>query len=226
MRSSDAGRRDPAQYIWQDEGLRPPAFSDLIVYQVHFGIFYAQDDQGNDIRPGRICKIMDVVDRIEYFVALGINAIMPLPVQECQGENNLGYDSTDFFSLDMNYAARPEQLPVYLPRFNRIRTAKDKTPLALADLTRQQDQFKVFIDLGHIYGITVLADVVYNLVGGSRNGLLLTAPGIPMIFMGQEFLKEKYWDDWQGRPFLLIYWAGLQTEKNMANHLQFTTDLM
>jgi 1,4-alpha-glucan branching enzyme len=31
-----------------------------------------------------------------------------------------------------------------------------------------------------------------------------------MIFMGQEFLEDKYWSDWQGRPELLIWWEGLE----------------
>jgi 1,4-alpha-glucan branching enzyme len=33
--------------------------------------------------------------------------------------------------------------------------------------------------------------------GRSRvaNALLLTAPGIPMLFMGQEILEDKYWSD-------------------------------
>ena len=31
-------------------------------------------------------------------------------------------------------------------------------------------------------------------------GILLTAPGVPMIFMGQEFLEDKYWTDWPKRP--------------------------
>jgi len=41
-------------------------------------------------------------------------------------------------------------------------------------------------------------------------GLILTAPGVPMIFMGQEFLEDKYWSDWPGHPELLIYWEGLE----------------
>jgi 1,4-alpha-glucan branching enzyme len=44
-------------------------------------------------------------------------------------------------------------------------------------------------------------------------GLLLTAPGVPMIFMGQEFLEDKYWTDWPGRPELLIWWDGLATPR-------------
>ena len=34
--------RDPGDYPWHDAGFRPPAFSDLIIYQFHIGVFYAQ----------------------------------------------------------------------------------------------------------------------------------------------------------------------------------------
>jgi 1,4-alpha-glucan branching enzyme len=58
-------------------------------------------------------------------------------------------------------------------------------------------------------------------------GLLLTAPGVPMIFMGQEFLEDKYWTDWPGRPELLIWWDGLAGEdKHMSDQHRFTRDLM
>ena len=424
--------RDQSQYVWQDADYHPPAFNDLIVYQFHFGVYYAVDAQGNDIRPNRICKVLDVVDRIPYFAALGVNAIMPLPFQECQGENTLGYNGTDYFSLEMDYAVQLPDLPMYVDRVNALRTAKGKASLTAADLTRQEDLFKAFVDLCHLYGVAVIADVVFNHAGGpfddqcmyfldrqtvgdnnnslyftdqplagglifafwksqvcqllidcgktllqdfhidglrydqvtviaqnggwyfaqnvtstlrfvkptavqiaeywdndrwkgiatppsgmgfdvgyadslrqsirsavsqatggqfapvdmdqihdalyvtynadrrwgllqqlenhdveyvdhddkqpriaalsdpsnarswyarSRSkvatGLLLTAPGIPMIFMGQEFLEDKYWSDWQGRPDLLIYWAGLDgADKNMGDQHQFTTDLM
>src|SRR6185503_7192579 len=41
-------------------------------------------------------------------------------------------------------------------------------------------------------------------------GLLLTMPGIPMLFMGQEFLEDKPWsDDVDGHPELQLFWPGL-----------------
>jgi 1,4-alpha-glucan branching enzyme len=56
---------------------------------------------------------------------------------------------------------------------------------------------------------------------------LLTAPGIPLLFMGQEFLEDKYWTDWQGRPELLIWWAGLEGEdRHMIDHHRFTRELL
>ena len=99
--------RDPARYPWHDAGFRPPAFNDLIIYQFHIGVVLrARIRRGNDIRPHRVCKILDVVERIEYFADLGVNAIMPLPFQEYQGENSLGYNGTDLFSPEMDYAVR------------------------------------------------------------------------------------------------------------------------
>lgn len=426
--------RDPHDYQWHDAGFRPPAFNDLIIYQFHIGVFYARDAAGTDIRPHRVCKILDVVDRIEYFCDLGVNAVMPLPFQEYQGENSLGYNGTDLFSPEMDYAVRAQDLPLYCDRVNRLLTAKGFAALKPDQLTGQVNQFKAFIDLCHLYGIAVIGDVVYNHAGGGfddqslkffdrqhedndnnslyftdqdhaggrvfafwkpevqqflidngkallseyhldglrydqvtviaqsggwffaqdlartlraikpsavqiaeywdndrwkgvtapssgmgfdvgysdslrdavreviasaaegrdapvdlhklrdaldvtygdrprwamfqcienhdlldfnhtgddrkpriaaladssnarswyarsrakvATGLLLTAPGVPMIFMGQEFLEDKYWTDWQGRPELLIWWHGLEgADRHMADQHRFTRDLM
>jgi 1,4-alpha-glucan branching enzyme len=57
-------------------------------------------------------------------------------------------------------------------------------------------------------------------------GLILSAPGIPMLFMGQEFLEDKQWSD--SNQSLLIYWDGVDkgTDKAMVDHLRFTRDLI
>jgi 1,4-alpha-glucan branching enzyme len=46
------------------------------------------------------------------------------------------------------------------------RAAKGFALLTAAQLTGQINQFKAFIDLCHLYGISVIADVVYNHAGG------------------------------------------------------------
>lgn len=158
--------RDPAIYQWRDAGFRAPDFSDLIVYQFHIGVFYAKDDAGKDIRRHRVCKILDVIDRIEYWADLGVNAVMPLPFQEYQGENSLGYNGTDLFSPEMDYAVREQDLPSYLTRVNRLLTAKGFPAMAQSQIKGQVNQFKAFIDLCHAYGIAVITDVVYNHAGG------------------------------------------------------------
>ena len=157
---------DPADYPWHDDHFRAPGFSELLVYQFHIGVFYARDGTGKDIRPHRVCKILDVVDRIEYFADLGVNAIMPLPFQEFQGENSLGYNGTDLFSPEMDYAVAAADLPPYLVRVNRLLNAKGFESLTVTQLTGQVNQLKAFVDLCHLHGIGVIADVVYNHAGG------------------------------------------------------------
>jgi 1,4-alpha-glucan branching enzyme len=58
-------------------------------------------------------------------------------------------------------------------------------------------------------------------------GILLTAPGVPMFFMGQEFLEDKYWtDNFEKYPGLFIYWDGLDKQKQMADFLRYTRELI
>jgi 1,4-alpha-glucan branching enzyme len=59
------------------------------------------------------------------------------------------------------------------------------------------------------------------------NGLLLAAPGIPMLFMGQEFLEDKFWtDDPDHHPGNLIWWDGLAKDPAMRDHLSCVRDLV
>lgn len=59
-------------------------------------------------------------------------------------------------------------------------------------------------------------------------GIGLTAPGIPMLFMGQEFLEDKQWsDNFEFHQNLLLHWAGLDAgDKQMLDHLRFTQELL
>jgi 1,4-alpha-glucan branching enzyme len=54
----------------------------------------------------------------------------------------------------------------------------------------------------------------------------MTAPGIPQIFMGQEFLESKQWDDDPAGPNL-ISWPGSDAADQPKNDfLRFTQDLI
>jgi len=59
-------------------------------------------------------------------------------------------------------------------------------------------------------------------------GVVLVLPGIPMLFMGQEFLEDKQWsDDVKGHSELRIYWDGLSaTDPAMRDFLRFTRELI
>jgi len=57
--------------------------------------------------------------------------------------------------------------------------------------------------------------------------LLLTAPGIPMLFMGQEILEDKPWhDDIRFWSQFMIWWDGLSVDRSMRDFLRFTQDLI
>jgi len=152
-------------YPWHDQGFQPPPFHELIIYQFHVGVFYAND--GNkDIRKDRVSKFLDVLDRLEYLAALGVNAVQPLPVVEWQSEHSRGYNDTDFFSPEMDYALTPQEVAAYLPRINALLHKKGKPALVEQQLYNQRNQLKALVDLFHVYGIAVLLDVVYNHAGG------------------------------------------------------------
>jgi 1,4-alpha-glucan branching enzyme len=59
-------------------------------------------------------------------------------------------------------------------------------------------------------------------------GLGLTAPGIPMLFMGQEFLEDKQWsDNFEFHRDLLLHWAGLDAgDAQMIDYLRFVRELI
>jgi 1,4-alpha-glucan branching enzyme len=61
----------------------------------------------------------------------------------------------------------------------------------------------------------------------AATSILLTAPGIPQLFMGEEFLEDKPWDENPNGPNL-IWWYGLNSgqDRAMSDHLRFTQDLI
>jgi 1,4-alpha-glucan branching enzyme len=57
-------------------------------------------------------------------------------------------------------------------------------------------------------------------------GLLMTSPGIPQLFMGQEFLEDKQWHCAPDRKNML-WWEGFEgADKAMSDHWRCTADLI
>ena len=166
--------RSPSSYPWHDAGFHTPWFHEAIIYQLHFGTWHAVDDENRDVRPNRIAKFLDAVERIPYLSDLGVTFIQPLPVTEFNSVPNpfdstprsLGYNGTDLFSPEMDYGVEEQDLPRYLNTVNQLLADRGCPPLELKDLVPQVNQLKVFIDLCHLYGMAVIFDVVYNHAGG------------------------------------------------------------
>ena len=69
--------RDPGGYQWVSPAFNTPPFHELVVYQFHIGVYFAEDQNGNDMRTDRVSKLFDALDRIPYIADLGFNAVQP-----------------------------------------------------------------------------------------------------------------------------------------------------
>ncbi len=156
--------RDPDQYVWHDGTFQPPPFNDLIIYQIHIGVYNGPD------REHRVAKFLDLLGKLDYLVALGINAVLLLPIVEFDNPRSLGYEGSDIFSPEMDYAVPAAELGNYLPLVNGLRQRKGLPHLSEADLRPQSHQLKAIIELLHLHGIAVHLDVVYNHAGGQIKG--------------------------------------------------------
>jgi 1,4-alpha-glucan branching enzyme len=161
--------RNADSYSWVATDHRPPRFHELVVYQLHIGVFYARDRLAPDGR-GCTARLLDAAERIPYLADLGINAIQALPFVEFWSETSRGYNGTDLFSPEMDYCLDASQLDASrLARINALLTARGAAPKTVAELAPHTNQLKLFVDLCHLYGIAVLIDVVFNHAGGGFN---------------------------------------------------------
>lgn len=157
----------PETFPWHDLEFRPPPFHELVIYQLHIGVWSIPPDRNNG-------TFLDVVAKLPYLQNLGINAIQPLPVVEFPGMFSLGYNGVDYFSPETDYGVRDTDsaLTTYLESINQQLLAINPKfkPYRLQDIQGTANQLKVMIDMCHVYGIAVLLDVVYNHAGGDFAG--------------------------------------------------------
>ena len=152
-------------YPWHDAGFRTPEFADMVVYQLHIGTYAPA-------KAGWASTYLDVVEKIEYLAALGVNVVQPLPVYEeedspSQGYPGLGYQGSDLFSPALDYAVYDAvDLARYLATINRLLAAKGFAAMTVEDIAPGYAQMKAMVDLLHVYGIAVMFDVVHNHAGG------------------------------------------------------------
>ena len=78
--------RSSTAYPWHDSAFVTPDYSNMIVYQLHIGTY-------NPGTPGVAATFLDVLEKIPYLVALGINVLQPLPVDEVETDPSMGYDA-------------------------------------------------------------------------------------------------------------------------------------
>jgi 1,4-alpha-glucan branching enzyme len=147
-------------FPWHDAGYVTPAFNDFVIYQLHVGTFFTPN------LPRKAGTFLDVARKIPHLAGLGVSAIQLLPIQEFQTQYSLGYNGTDYFSPEMDYAVEDAELAPYVAQLNELLDAKGLARYAVEDLRGEMNQLKALVDLAHVHGLAVVLDVVYNHAGG------------------------------------------------------------
>ena len=149
-----------ADFPWHETGFVTPAFHDFLIYQLHVGAFFTPN------LPGKGGTFLDVARKIPYLTDLGVTAVQLMPIQEFQTEFSLGYNGTDYFSPEMDFAVADAALPSYAEAVNQLLDAKGVARYRVEDLRGEMNQLKALVDLAHVYGLAVILDLVFNHAGG------------------------------------------------------------
>ena len=84
-------RSEKPSYNWQVTNFQKPEKEDLVIYEVLVRDF---DENRN---------FQDLIDRIDYFKNLNINAIQLMPIMEFDGNESWGYNTSFHMALDKFY---------------------------------------------------------------------------------------------------------------------------
>ena len=88
---------DPEAYDWRDASWRGRPWEETVLYELHVGTF---------TRGGRHAGVVTALDDL---AAVGVTALELMPLAECPGARNWGYDGTQLFAPESTYG-RPEDL--------------------------------------------------------------------------------------------------------------------
>ncbi len=82
---------DACAFDWQDQAWRGRPWHESVVYELHVGSF---SEAGT---------FDGVVEHLDHLLALGVNTIELMPVAECPGRWNWGYDGVLLFAVEERY---------------------------------------------------------------------------------------------------------------------------
>jgi maltooligosyltrehalose trehalohydrolase len=77
---------DPASFAWSDQDWTGLTRDGLVIYELHVGTMTPQG------------TFLALIDELPALARLGVNAIELMPVAQCPGERNWGYDGVDLFA--------------------------------------------------------------------------------------------------------------------------------
>jgi 1,4-alpha-glucan branching enzyme len=149
-----------SDFPWCETGYVTPRFHEFVIYQLHVGTFFTPN------LPHKGGTFLDVACKLPHLAELGVTALQLLPIQEFQTSFSLGYNGTDYFSPEMDFAVADADLAPYLAELNGLLDAKGVRRYRMEDLRVEMNQLKALVELSHLHGLAVLLDVVYNHAGG------------------------------------------------------------
>jgi len=147
-------------FPWHESGYVTPPFHEFVLYQLHVGTFFTPN------LPHKGGTFLDVACKLPYLTELGVTALQLMPIQEFQTSFSLGYNGTDYFSPEMDFAVADDDLSPYVAKVNGLLDAKGLRRYRTEDLRGEMNQLKALVDLCHLHGLAVILDVVYNHAGG------------------------------------------------------------
>ncbi len=92
---------DHGDFHWQSTNWKGIAKRDLIIYELHIGTF---TEDGT---------FLSAIERLDELIELGITAIEILPVAQCPGRWNWGYDGVGLFAAQNTYGS-PHDLKTFV----------------------------------------------------------------------------------------------------------------
>ena len=87
---------DPQSFDWQGDDFTPPAHNELVIYEMHIGSFFAEEEG----KPG---DFDSVLLKFDHLVKLGVNAIQVMPIAEFAGDYSWGYNPAHIFAAESAY---------------------------------------------------------------------------------------------------------------------------
>jgi 1,4-alpha-glucan branching enzyme len=97
------GNKIVDDYIWRSDDVPLLENPHLVIYEMHVGDFSA--GESDDFIRG---KYPDVVDKLDYLVDLGINALELMPLKTTPGDFNWGYSPAHYFAPEPSYGSTAE----------------------------------------------------------------------------------------------------------------------
>ncbi len=82
---------DRRNFPWTDNGWQGLPLSNAIIYELHVGTFSASHDFDG------------IIARLDYLLELGVNVIELMPLAQCPGQRNWGYDGVFPFAIQHSY---------------------------------------------------------------------------------------------------------------------------